>query len=148
MIPIRSDVQRQILQAATELVGTRLGAQLRWPNMTWKQAQAHFYYLMRRIGATHGLLGVSPHGLRHGFLQDEYERYAGVPAPVKNPEALPSSRMEHKRALLAVSLEAGHLREAATGMYCGSVGHRLRPKAESASADSNLDSFSEGDDTQ
>lgn len=83
MIPIRSDRQRAVILAAKEIVGNRLNTQLRWPDTTWRQAQSHFYYLMRCLGATHEQLGVSPHGLRHGFLQDEYEYYAGVPAPLK-----------------------------------------------------------------
>lgn len=29
--------------------------------------------------------------------------------------------------MLAVSLQAGHFRQSATGMYCGSLGHKLRP---------------------
>lgn len=128
MIPIRSERQRNILHDAKEIVGNRLTAQLRWPDKTWRQAQGHFYYLMRKLGATHEQLGVSPHGLRHGFLQDEYEYYAGVPAPVKATGILPADRMEHKQAMLAVSLEGGHYRESATGMYCGSLGHQLRSK--------------------
>lgn len=129
MIPIRSERQRNLLHAAKEIVGNRLTAQLRWADKTWRQAQGHFYYLMRKLGATHEQLGVSPHGLRHGFLQDEYEHYAGVPAPVKATGVLPADRMEHKQAMLAVSLQAGHYRESATGMYCGTLGHQLRPKA-------------------
>ena len=127
MIPIRSDRQRAILLAAKEVVGDRHNAQMRWPDKTWRQAQAHFYYLIRKLGATHQQLGVSPHGLRHGFLQDEYEYYAGVPAPVKVTGILPTDRVGHQKAMLAVSLEAGHYRESASGMYCGSLGHKLRP---------------------
>lgn len=129
MIPVRNERQRSILIAAKEIVGNRLTSQLRWPDKTWRQAQSHFYYLMRKLGATHEQLGVSPHGLRHGFLQDEYQFYAGVPAPVKAVGTLPVDRMEHKKALLAVSLQAGHYREQATGMYCGTLGHRLRPRS-------------------
>jgi hypothetical protein len=75
-------------------------------------------------------MGVSPHGLRHGFLQDEYEYFAGVPAPVKKNEKLPESKFQHDLALLATSLQAGHFRPAATGMYCGSLGHKMRSKPD------------------
>lgn len=128
MVPIRSDRQREIIDFSRELVGQHLNAQLRWPDKTWRQAQAHFYYLMRRLGVTHELMGVSPHGLRHGFLQDEYEHFVGLPAPIKGGSALPENRFEYKRAMLALSLEAGHFREAVTGMYCGSLGHQLRSR--------------------
>jgi len=127
MIPIDNESQRQVIAAAKAIVGERLNAQLRWPDKTWRQAQGRYYYLMRQLGATRDQLGATPHGLRHGFLQDRYEHYSGVPAPVKGAGDLPASRAEHKKAMLAVSMEAGHYREAATGMYCGSLGHKLRP---------------------
>ncbi|MBU1364889.1 MAG: integrase domain-containing protein [Gammaproteobacteria bacterium] len=129
MIPIRTERQREIVDRAKEIVGKQLNAQMRWPDKTWRQAQSHFYYLMGQLGATREELGVTAHGLRHGFLQDEYAYYAGVAAPIKNHGILPTDRLEHKKAMLAVSLEAGHYRESATGMYCGSVGHQLRPKS-------------------
>ena len=40
---------------------------------------------------------------------------------------LPADRETHQKAMLAVSLQAGHFRPPATGMYCGSLGHKLRP---------------------
>ena len=138
MIPVRDDIQREVLRAAKEIVGSRLSAQLRWPEMTWKQAQSHYYYLMQGLGITRERLGVSSHGLRHGFLQDEYQYYAGVAAPVKHMGVLPRSQMEHKQALLAVSLEAGHFRQAATGMYCGSIGHQRRPTKDASPNSNNL----------
>lgn len=133
VVRIRSDHQRQIIATAKEFVGEKVNAQLRWHGRTWKQAQAHFYALMAKFGATKQGLGVSPHGLRHAFLQEEYQFFAGVPAPIKAADQLPESRLKHQLALQAVSLEAGHFRTQATGMYCGSLGHQLRggsPKKE------------------
>ena len=126
IVRIRTEKQRQILAAAKELVGEKVNAQLRWHGKTWKQAQAHFYAQMAKFGATKNGLGVTPHGLRHSFLQEEYHFYAGVPAPIKAAGQLPKSRLQHQLALQAVSMEAGHFRIQATGMYCGSVGHRMR----------------------
>lgn len=130
VIPVRTDRQRQIIENAKNIVGKNIKAQLRWPDKSWRQAQAHFYFLMRKLGATHEQMGVSPHGLRHGFLQGEYEHFSGVPAPVKGSEQLPASKFTHGLALLATSLEAGHFRTSATGMYCGSVGHKMRSKPD------------------
>jgi len=128
MIPIDNESQRQVIAAAKAIVGDRLNAQMRWPDKTWRQAQGRYYYLMGLLSATHAGIGATPHGLRHGFLQDRYQHYAGVPAPVKGTGELPASRAEHKQAMLATSMEAGHYREEATGMYCGSLGHQLRPE--------------------
>ena len=131
IVKISNDVQRQILADAKKVVGDNINARLRWPERTWRQAQAHFYYLMRCLGVTKKSMDVSPHGLRHAFLQEEYQAYSGVPAPIKHAALLPENKSKHDRALLAVSLEAGHYRPGVTAGYCGSFGHQLRsiPKA-------------------
>jgi hypothetical protein len=134
IVPIRSDRQREIVASAKEIVGDSLKAQLRWPNMNWHQAQAHFYHLMRTLGATKEQLGVTAHGLRHGFLQDEFQHYSGVPAPIKPDAPLPETSSAYQQALLATSLEAGHFRESATTMYTGSVGHQLRSTSSTDSS--------------
>lgn len=126
IVKIRNDNQRQVLADAKTMVGSSRNCRLRWLDMTWQQAQAHFYYLMRRIGATHKLRDISAHGLRHAFLQDEYQIYAKVPSAIKSAGVLPRSRQEHQRAMLAVSLQAGHYRPSISGGYCGSFGHQLR----------------------
>lgn len=134
IVPIRTDRQREIVESAKEIVGDSLKAQLRWPDMNWHQAQAHFYHLMRTLGATKEQLGATAHGLRHGFLQDEFQHYSGVPAPIKPDAPLPETSSAYQQALLATSLEAGHFRESATKMYTGSAGHQLRSKSSTDSS--------------
>jgi hypothetical protein len=126
---------------AKKLLATQNNMRLRWPDKTWKQAQSHFYHLMRRLSATRKSLKISAHGLRHAFLQDEYKFYAGVPAPIKGDASLPKNKQEHQRAMLAVSLEAGHYRPSITTGYCGSFGHKLRrlENPESKDSDNNHD---------
>ena len=126
IVKIRNERQHQTLLDAKAMTLPHTNARLRWPDKTWKQAQAHFYHLMRRLGATHKLQGISAHGLRHAFLQDEYEFYAKVPPPIKGTGMLPQNRQEHQRAMLAVSVQAGHYRPSISCGYCGSFGHQLR----------------------
>jgi site-specific recombinase XerD len=141
IVKIRNDLQRQTLMDAKKLLATQNNMRLRWPDKTWKQAQSHFYHLMRRLSATRKSLKISAHGLRHAFLQDEYKFYAGVPAPIKGDASLPKNKQEHQRAMLAVSLEAGHYRPSITTGYCGSFGHKLRrlENPESKDSDNNHD---------
>lgn len=126
LVKIRNDDQRETLESAKQMVGANINSRLRWPDKSWNQAQAHFYYLMRRLGATHKLMNISAHGLRHAFLQGEYQHYSKVPAPIKGTGLLPKSKQNHRRAMLAVSLQAGHYRPSISGGYCGSFGHQLR----------------------
>lgn len=125
IVKIRNDLQREALLAAKDIIAPQVNLRLRWPGKTWRQAQSHFYHLMRRLFATRKILGISAHGLRHAFLQDEYEIYSGVPAPIKKAGVLPE-KQNHQRAMLAVSLQAGHYRPSVSCGYCGSFGHQLR----------------------
>lgn len=145
IVKIRNEQQRQTLVEAKKLLAPKNNMRLRWPDKTWKQAQAHFYHLMRRLSATRKSLRISAHGLRHAFLQDEYKIYAGVPAPIKGDNSLPKDRQVYQRAMLAVSLQAGHYRPSITTGYCGSFGHKLRQidNPESKAADRNHDNDKE-----
>ncbi len=134
VVKIRNDQQRRVLCDAKTILGHEVNMRLRWPAMTWRQAQSHYYYLMRRLAITNKLAGISTHGLRHAFLQDEYEIYARVPAAIKNTGVLPDID-DHKRANLVVSLEAGHYRPYVSVSYCGSFGYRLRQGKKSSSPD-------------
>lgn len=135
VVPVRTELQRKIITSAKEVVGDSLNAQLRWPDMTWRQAQAHFYHLLRTLGVTKDKLGVTAHGLRHGFLQSEFQYYSGVPAPIKPHAVLPGSATDYQLALLATSLEAGHFRPSATTIYTGSAGHKLRSSCNTINPD-------------
>lgn len=136
IVKIRNERQRQVLQDAKAIVHPHINSRLRWPDKTWKQAQAHFYHLMRRIAATKTLLDISAHGLRHSFLQEEYQLYSGVPAPIKGSTSVPN-HAEHQRAMLAVSMQAGHYRTSVSTSYCGTFGHGLRKATKSAAPPSH-----------
>ena len=69
-VPIWTKEQREVLDWAIALKGR--SARLRWPNLTWEQAQTKFYNLMKKLGATKAGLGVTAHGLRHGYAQYGY----------------------------------------------------------------------------
>ena len=139
IVPIRTERQRELIAFARNLVGPHMNAQLRWPDKNWRQAQSHFYYLVRKLGVSHGQSGISPHGLRHGYLQDQFEHYAGIPAPIKGGDTLPENPLKYRQARLATSLVAGHFREAVTGSYCGSLGHKLRQVKQSNETDGQDD---------
>lgn len=142
IVPVRTELQQEIIASAKDVVGSALNAQMRWPGMTWHQAQAHFYHLMHELGVTKGGIGVTAHGLRHGYLQSEFHHYSGVLAPIKQGSTLPASKADYQHALLATSLEAGHFRPSATTIYTGSVGHQLRSSSDVIKPDSSDAGFS------
>ena len=97
------------------------------PPSTWKQAQQRFYGLIRnRLGISKKALGVTPHGLRHGYVQDEYRELTGLPTPVEGGALGKIDRETHRSASMTVSRWVGHGRIDVTTSYYGSYGHALR----------------------
>lgn len=100
---------------------------LRWPGLTFKQAQRRFYHLMaEHLGISRKEAGVTAHGLRHGFANRGYNRRTGLPTPVQGGALGRIDRETHRNACQQVSKDLGHARLSITGTYYGSYGHALR----------------------
>ncbi|MGE0357291.1 MAG: hypothetical protein AB7P08_10285 [Burkholderiales bacterium] len=86
-----------------------------------KQAREHFAYVARRFEVTFSQLGITAHGLRHGFVQRRTEEGTGAPAPVKDPDApwpqTPQAREARQRVMEAV----GHSRPTVITGYTGAA---------------------------
>ncbi|WP_250508132.1 integrase domain-containing protein [Caballeronia sp. GAFFF3] len=82
----------------------------------WKD---HFYTVLKRYGVTKAGLGVTCHGLRHQFLQQMFEKYAGVPAPIKRSDERADPAL-HREAMQAVVEAAGHSKAQKAGAYLSS----------------------------
>lgn len=126
-IEIETTDQRHAIDYAREVAMKGNTKRLRWPDCTWKQAQNRFYNLVRkRLGITASDLGVTPHGLRHGFAQRDYRRQTGLPTPVEGGALGRIDREKHQMASLTTSRALGHGRIDVTTGYYGSYGHQLR----------------------
>lgn len=88
------------------------------PAYTLVRAIRHLRYVMERFGVTKRDLGVTPHGLRHGYAARRYHEEAGVGAPVQ--VAARADRQRDEDARLVVSRELGHSRKQITSVYLGS----------------------------
>jgi integrase len=83
---------------------------------TLKQWRDWYYYVLAKHGVTKSGLGVTSHGLRHGYLQTLYEEASGVPAPVKRAGLRPDPK-EHEEAMRRVVEAAGHSRVTKANAY-------------------------------
>ena len=126
MIPISKDSQRAALEEAIQLCLKHSAGRMRWPNLTWRQAQSRFYRLAAKLGIRHSELGITAHGLRHEFAQDGYTERTGQPTPVEGGTPSLIDRELHRAASLDVSKLLGHSRLSVTTSYYGSYGHQLR----------------------
>lgn len=127
-VRLETDAQRQAYSWASEVARQTRGGRVRWPGLTFKQAQRKFYSLMEhKLKITRRDSGVTAHGLRHGFAQDHYHRRTGgLPTPIEGGAIGAIDRRTHAEASMSTSKALGHSRLAITASYYGSYGHGLR----------------------
>lgn len=119
-VPFSEPAARALIErckAAVEPKDSMSGKALR----NLKQAREHFAYVARRFGVTFSQLGITAHGLRHGFVQRRTEEDTGAHAPVKDPDApwpqTPQAREARRRVMEAV----GHSRPTVITGYTGAA---------------------------
>jgi len=122
---LKKPQQQEVIEWARR-VALASGGRIRWPGTTWKQAQKRFYTFARKLGVTKKCLGVTAHGLRHGFLQREYTEQTGLPPPIAGGALGKIDAQTHRMAMERVSMIAGHGRPDVVCLYAGSYGHALR----------------------
>lgn len=93
------------------------------PRYQLARAIRHQRYVMELFGLTKRQLGVTPHGLRHGYAGQRYETEAGVAPPLATADR--AAALVDKAARRTVSEELGHSRTQITSVYLSSS--RPRP---------------------
>ncbi len=113
-----TEKQRDILDRAKKmsLMSTK-GAMIS-PDRTVAQELRRTYYICEKLGITKANLGVTNHGLRHGYANDGLEELTGVATPVRGGPELPNTP-EIVAAKQAISNALGHRRIQITAAYVG-----------------------------
>jgi hypothetical protein len=114
MIPVRTEVQRDVLNRARRLAG--FGSLI--------PSNRNYVQQMRIYEGSTCRAGLSKmHGLRHAYAQNRYEELTGWQCPaVGGPDSkalTPEQRELDREARLTISRELGHEREAVVGAYIG-----------------------------
>lgn len=115
---IRHPEQRAALERAKRVAAATERGSLVAPGKKPAQARNRFYYVARQIGITKAALGVTGHGLRHGYSNDLYEELAGVPTVVRGSSPL-LDRARDEAVRRAVTQDLGHSRISITAAYTG-----------------------------
>lgn len=112
-VPI--ECKLSILEEAARLSNGMTGSTVP-ADRTLKQWRDWYYYVLAKHGVTRSGLGVTSHGLRHGYLQTLYEQASGVPAPIKRAGLRPDPQL-HQEAMRRVVEAAGHSRMTKANAY-------------------------------
>lgn len=118
-IPIETDEQRELLEQAKELADKHpKGLVVAKHGLSLKQALSYHYNLLHRLGVSKRQLGVTTHGLRHGYACKVYKELTGQEAPVLGGAAVEPALDQKVRLEIAERL--GHGRASVTSAYLGS----------------------------
>lgn len=117
------EIWRRCCSLVTDVDGTVLNP--RDLSYSWDRQRRRLNYLLDCAGITKAQLGVTTHGLRHGFLQRTQEHLSGQPIPLHGslPRNEISVRLMNARnsvTRLLTSEFAGHSRPGITNSYYGS----------------------------
>jgi integrase len=115
-VPIINDRQHAAIQHACTLV-TRPTESLADPSLKLQQAERRFYKVVGVVGITKKKLGVTVHGLRHGFAHRRYQDKTGSPVPIAGGGS--HDRAADHKARMTISKELGHARKGITSAYLG-----------------------------
>jgi len=128
-IPLDTEHKRAVFEWARNVAASGRGGRIRWPHLTWKQARRHYYYLLaEKLGVNLKEMGVSSHGLRHGYAQGKYQDLTGLPPPIAGVDPKRVGPDAHRAAGIQISRDLGHGRVQVTASYYGTHGHALRKK--------------------
>ena len=113
-IPIRTESQRDVLNAALRLAGR--GSMI--PGERSYVEQVKVYERQTAAAGLHRL-----HGLRHAYAQARYKELTGREAPAAGgkPAAslTPEEKATDREARMTISRELGHARRQVVSVYCG-----------------------------
>lgn len=115
-VAVETAAQQGAVELARSLASSR-DAHMGHPAHSLQRNLRRLDYALAKFGITRSALGVTGHGLRHGNLNDLYEKGSGQPSPVRGGGAVP--REVDREARLAVVDRAGHARLRAAGAYIG-----------------------------
>ncbi|MDE3208475.1 MAG: integrase domain-containing protein, partial [Pseudomonadota bacterium] len=117
-VVISTAYQRQVLDEAKRMTASRRShlSDLRY---TQRQAIRHFSNTMAKYGLTRKGLGVTSHGLRHGWANDRCEQWGWVP-PLRQQQEIVPVRLTVEQIRLRLAEELGHHRMGITSAYIGS----------------------------
>ena len=119
-IEITTVEQRETLELVKGFMRLRSGVDhLGSTGRDLEQALQRSYYILKKIGITKKNLGVTAHGLRHGFCQQLMVNMGLIPA-IKGGLPDQMTREERTGIERAVSEALGHTRPSITTAYGGS----------------------------
>ncbi|OGT01905.1 MAG: hypothetical protein A3F73_00180 [Gallionellales bacterium RIFCSPLOWO2_12_FULL_59_22] len=138
-VPIKTPEQRAVLEKAKALMDKKTGF-LGKRGKTPEQNYQHFRDFMRKkMGITKADKGVTCHGLRHQYAQEQHKDLAGVDAPIKGGDISVVTPDEYNSVTRTLMEHLGHSRVSIGSAYYGSRRRKSRKATEHAPAEDSIE---------
>ena len=115
-VALDSEIKQAAIERARNLARSP-GSHIGYPDHTLKQSMRRFYYVLEKFGITRKQLGVTAHGLRHQYANDQFEALTGVAPPLRGGHAINTE--DDSDARLAIAADLGHARPSISSAYLG-----------------------------
>jgi len=119
VIQIETDEQRTVLEGAKRLAHLQTGCI--GQSRSLSKNLTHVYSVLKEYGINKRGLGITPHGLRHSYLNQVYETITGTQSPVNGGVQIDKELDQFARR--EVSRRAGHTRPRIAAAYLGTHKH-------------------------
>ncbi len=125
-MPVAAAEQRALLEECKAAV--ERGDSLSGKEVALKVARRRYKHLAEKLGITRAALGVTGHGLRHGYAHRRYRAVFGEEVPVLAGRATRVTSLEAREAKREIAQAMGHSRASVLWAYCGSASRSGQPK--------------------
>ncbi len=128
--PIETAEQREVVERAKQFADKVHSSTIpqKYTLLEWEN---HYTYILRKCGITRAELGITSHGLRHEYVNEQWEVLAGSPSPIKGGEKGALSEDEELRVRHDLSQRVGHSRASIVSAYSSSHTALQRAKNKS-----------------
>jgi integrase len=124
-VPVATAEQRALVEECKAAV--EQGDSLSGKEVALKVARRRYKHLAEKLGITRAALGVTGHGLRHGYLHRRYREELGIEVPVRGAGVGRRTGRQAREAKRRMAEEMGHSRSSVLAAYSGTV---RRPPGE------------------
>lgn len=116
-VPIETQTQRELLIQAKAMADPVSGLLIAKPGYSLRQSINYYNHLIAKLGITKKQLGITTHGLRHGYACRLYKDITGTDAPVMGGGKV--DKELDKKARKEIAERLGHSRSDITSNYIG-----------------------------
>jgi integrase len=110
-------IQRRALEMAKQMCSPT--EYMGWPNLSLKQSENRYYYLMKKLGLTKSELGITGHGARAEYAEVSL-LLQGVVPPTLGGHASQTPKDVREAVIIKVAQAMGHNDTHTSGAYYGS----------------------------